>query len=145
MSENETFAHIVEDCRRQNEALKRRVSFLEWRLEQRNEETTKDFHAMQPFFESMKAKILLIFHDLPLSMGLSHQEIQDQFAKLYPMIDITNVPRRVRELVNEGKLWTFPDDHNVARFYLCLKLEAKVVTQNEFEQQEDNLQEVTDQ
>jgi hypothetical protein len=113
--------NIMQDLKAQRDALQKRVAWLEERLEQRHEETRKDFERMQPYLENMRAKIRQIFLDLPPTVGLTHQEIQDEFHDRYPMVSITNVPRRVRELVEQGDLWSKTDDEGTVRFYLKLK------------------------
>jgi len=106
---------------RQVEFLTRQVEFLTWRLEQRERITQKDFEALQRHFENIKTKILTIFHtEISVTQGLTHPELQSIFAQKYSD-SVTDLPRRVRELVEEKKLWRRDDDNGTARFYLTLK------------------------
>jgi len=114
---------IMQDLKAQRDALKKRVEFLEERLTQRYEETRKDFQRLQPYLENMRAKILQVFVELPPTIELCHEEIIEEFKAKYPMLSTANVPRRVRELVEQGKLWSHKDEKGVVRFSLKLKEE----------------------
>jgi len=112
----------LQDLQAKITALKRRIQFLEWRLKQREETTRKDFALLKPYFESMRQKIMEIFYEeIPVTQGLSHPEIQEFYAKRHPGSSTTDCPRRVRELVDQDKLWRFDDRDGTARFYLKLK------------------------
>ena len=103
-------------------ALRKKVETLEWRLEQRERATLKDYQALMPYFESVQAKIINIFlNDVPIKQGLTHEEIQKCFADKYRTISVTYLPRRVRELVEKGQLWRRDDEDGTARFFLTLK------------------------
>lgn len=102
-----------------NAALHKRVEFLEQRLQQRSTATVKDYQALRKYFDVMKGRIMDIFMDLPVTMGLSHPEIAEAFRERYPSIHSVDLPRRTRELVTEGLLWS--REENVVRFYLKLK------------------------
>lgn len=111
------------DLWRENAALHKRIQFLEERLRQREEITKKDYQKMRKYFDVMKGKVLDIFTDLPVSMGLAHPEIAEEFRQRYPTIHTVDIPRRTRELVNEGLLWSREED-GVVKFYLKLKEEG---------------------
>jgi len=112
----------LQEKRARIKALRRKVEFLETRLEQRFEETKKDFKKLQPYFENMRSKILQIFMELPPTTGLSHKEIIEEFRAKYPTINTAHIPRRVCELVSdEQKLWSKKDEKGTVRFYLKLK------------------------
>ena len=112
----------LQEKRARIKALRRKVEFLETRLEQRFEETKKDFKKLQPYFENMRSKILQIFMELPPTTGLSHKEIIEEFRAKYPTINTAHIPRRVCELVSdEQKLWSKKDEKGTVRFYFKLK------------------------
>ncbi len=115
------FAAVVADYRARNEALERRVRFLEWRLEQRAEVSRRDFESLKPYFEGIKVKILSIFMDLPVTSGLSTNELEGEFRSRFPGVSTVHLYRRARELCSEGKLWSCPDAAGSVRFYLRLK------------------------
>jgi hypothetical protein len=116
----------LENLRALNAALTKRVAFLEWRLSQREVATKKDFSTLKPWIDSVKLKILAIFNEeIPVTQGLTYPEIQNLYAQKYPRSSTTDVPRRVRDLVNDGKLWRCDDEDGTVRFYLKLKEEAE--------------------
>jgi hypothetical protein len=103
------------------EAQRKRIAFLERRLQQRFESTRQDYLSRIKYFESMQQRILQLFlEDVPAGVGLSHREIQEEFARKFPAIKSTNVDRRVQELAKAGKLWAHKDDDGTVRFYLRL-------------------------
>lgn len=108
------------DLWRENAALHHRITFLEQRLQQRSTATIKDYQKLRKYFDVMKGRILDIFVDLPITMGLSHPEISEAFRERYPAIHSVDLPRRVRELVQDNLLWSREED-GVAKFYLRLK------------------------
>jgi len=116
----------LEDLRARNKALQRKIAFLEDRLSQRQVETQKDYERLKPYFDSIKDKIMQIFlNDVPVTDGLSHGELQQRFSEKYPDVSITDLPRRVRELVNDDRLWRAEDPDGMAKFFLKLKGETK--------------------
>jgi len=108
---------------RQNVTMKKYIEFLEERLRQREEVTRKDYQKMRKYFDVMKGKVMDIFLDQRVTMGMSHPEIAEEFQKRYPAIHSVDIPRRTRELVNEGLLWSREED-GVVKFYLKLKGEG---------------------
>ena len=126
-SDNISQIDALQDLKARNKALEKKVALLTWRLEQRERATKKDFEALKPYFESIRLRILTIFQEeIPVTQGLTHPELQSIFAEKYPNAKITDIPRRVRELVDEKKLWRRDDDDGTARFFLVLKEEASV-------------------
>lgn len=122
----------IEDLRLRLEAkektiryLRGRITFLEWRLSQRLEITVNDYAKLSPYLEKMKGQIMKIFLELSPDQGLNYEEIMTEFRNRYPDFQTKNVPRRVRELVNEGKLWVSIDPDRKARVYLKLKIHGK--------------------
>lgn len=112
----------IDNLRALNKALSKRVEFLEWRLEQREKATKKDFERLKTFFDAQRIKILGIFmEDIPVTQGLTHTEIQQIYGQKYPRSNVTYLPRRVCELVEANKLWRYDDPDGTARFYLTLK------------------------
>lgn len=112
--------HIIEDQRKEIEALRRRKEFLERRLEQRYESTVQNYSSRIKHFESMQERVLQLFlEDIPANVGLTHEDIKREFSRKFPRIPTSNLDRRVQELAKAGKLWRLKDDGTV-RFYLHL-------------------------
>lgn len=106
----------------ENRYLRAKVVTLEERLEQRKQKTVSHYDRIQPWLQTMRDNIFQIFLQLPSSRGLLHEEIIERFEERYPAVNSKNVPRRVRELCDEGKLWSRQDpDCRKVRFYLKLK------------------------
>lgn len=111
-----------DDDKARIQTLRLRIAFLEQRLEQRSEKTKKDLKKLMPYFKTMRKKIMKIFVDMPTSVGLTHQEIIEEFRSRFPKVNTAHVPRRVCELVSdERKLWSKTDEKGKVRFYLRLK------------------------
>jgi regulator of replication initiation timing len=104
---------------RQNAALHKENEFLRMRLEQRVRVTVKDYAMLRQHLDIMKDKVLSIFLDNPTA-GFSHPEISELFRERFPAIRSCDIPRRTRELVREGLLWS-RSEGGVAKFYLRLK------------------------
>lgn len=117
----QVFADVVADYKARNAALERRVRFLEWRLEQREEATKNDYEALKPYLEQTRVKILSVFYELPITSDLTPEELQEAFSKKYPAISTVNLYRRARELVGEGKLFSYQDECHHVHFCLRLK------------------------
>jgi hypothetical protein len=120
-TEAQGWQNIINDLIMQRETWKKKAEFYEARLQQRYEKTIHDYQKILPYLEHMRQKVLKIFMDLPPAVGWTHEEIQERFKEEYPMLCITNVPRRVRELVEQNKLWSQKDEKGDVRFYLKLK------------------------
>lgn len=101
--------------------LRDRIAFLESRLQQRTEKTVSHYQKLQPYLKSMRDKAFSIFLELPYDVGLLYEEFLIEFEKKYPDLPVKNLPRRLRELAVEGKLWSKQDIDGKARFYLRLK------------------------
>jgi hypothetical protein len=124
-----TLLETLRDLRGQNEALKKRVAFLEMILEQRVELTQSTYRERKDHFNQMQELVFKLFLQAP-GQPFSYVEIQEEWRRAYPHMasSAVNVPRRVRELVQLRKLWQNIDKSDgLARFWLKLekkKLEA---------------------
>jgi hypothetical protein len=58
---------------------------------------------MQPYFDSMKAKVMDLFFE-DYFQRLTYDEILEKFKARHPQISLTNLPRRIKELVAEQRL-----------------------------------------
>jgi hypothetical protein len=128
-SPQSSFDYLIEQLKQKDaliNAQKRRIEFLEGRLAQRAEVTKKDFSKLQPYIESMQKRILQMFHSLNPEIGLTMPELQEEFSLRFPNISITNVPRRVFELVEQKRLWKQNGSDDKMRYYLTLKEEEPV-------------------
>jgi hypothetical protein len=114
-----TLLNELTDLRARNKALEKRVQLLEARIEQRYEITVTDYQKLLPYLESMRAKVLQLFFSVPPATGLTHQMIQEEFKLRFPMIKTVDLPRRTRELVKEGKLYSRQEEDGT-KFYLKL-------------------------
>jgi len=112
---------IIDDQKQQIQALRIRIAFLEKRMEQREVATVNFYQEKKIYFPEMQRKVMQIFLGLPATVGLTYPEILDEWKRKFPRVNYKNVPRRVRELVNQGKLWSNPDPDGTARFYLKLR------------------------
>jgi Mg/Co/Ni transporter MgtE len=93
----------LEDLRAKCKAQERRIEFLESFLTQRLETTKSNYDKLKPYFESQKAKVMeLFFAKFPCR--LDYDQIIEQFRARHPQIPVTNLPRRVKELVSEQRL-----------------------------------------
>jgi hypothetical protein len=113
---------LVDDLRRLNEGQRRRIEFLERRLEQRFVDTRQDYVSRIKYFEGMQQRVLQLFlEDVPAGVGLSIPEVLEELARKFPAIKSANWDRRVQELARAGKLWKCKDDDGIVRFYLKLR------------------------
>ena len=111
----------LESLLRLVEAQRRRIEFLERRLEQRFESTRQDYASKIKYFESIQKMVLQLFlEDVPVGVGLSMPEILKEFERKFPAVKSAFVGRRVQELAAAGKLWRSKDDGGTVRFYLRL-------------------------
>jgi hypothetical protein len=117
---------IISDQRQQLEMKQKRVEYLEFVLAERMKATRNRYAELKPYFETLQKEVLKIFLELPAA-GLTYQEIYQEFHQKYPNVNTVNLLRRIRELVEQKKLWTSPDPvSGKIRFYLKLdKTEEK--------------------
>ena len=108
----ETNAYLV----RQLEAKQKRIDQLEFILEQRYRETKRQFDPGK--LEEMKGKVYEIFRANP-GIGFSYEEAEEEFERLFKFHS-SNVGQRIRDLRQEDKLWSCPDEKGKVRFYLKL-------------------------
>jgi hypothetical protein len=114
--------HLIKDLQRVNEAQRRRIEFLERRLEQRFVDTRQDYVSRIKYFEGMQQRVLQLFlEDVSAGVGLSMPEVLEEWARKFPAIKSANVDRRVQELARAGRLWKCKDDDGIVRFYLKLR------------------------
>ena len=112
----------LDDEKARVRTLRLKIVFLEDRLLQREQKTVSHYRQALPYLKGMRDKIFKIFLEIPANMGLTHEEIIEEFSKRYPNVNTKNIPRRTRELVSdEKKLWSKQDEDGTVRFYLKLK------------------------
>ena len=102
-------------------ALRRRVGFLESRLEQRIQLTQNLYQKRREHFNRMQDLAYRIFKDNPKS-PFSYEELCEEWKRRYPNISSVNVPRRVKELTQRHLLWRV-DDPETHKVYHYLRLE----------------------
>lgn len=110
----------IDDMKARILALKAKIAFLEKRLEQREQKTISHYQRVQPYLKSMREKVFAIFLEQPYNLGLTYEEVIAEFKKRYPDIPTKNLPRRTRELCEQGKLWTRQNSDGKVRFFLKL-------------------------
>ncbi len=99
----------------QLEAKEKRIQHLEYIIEQRSRETKRQYDPKN--FDEMKAKVYKIFRENS-GVGFTYEEAQKEFKEMFKF-DSSNVPQRIRDLRQEGKLWS-DDSEGKVRFYLKL-------------------------
>ena len=98
------------------------IEKLRCRLEQRIRVTKVDYSSKIKYFESLQEKIIQVFlEDVAPEHGLTNPELQKHFARRFPAISTTYLPRRVCELQTDGKLYRHDDNDGTARYFLTLK------------------------
>jgi len=103
VSSDPTRQQEIEDLRRRLEAKDRKIAYLESFLNQKLETTRKNYQDLKPYFDSQKDKIMqLFFKNFPCR--LDYDQIIELFQKKHPQIPVTNLPRRIKEMVQEQRL-----------------------------------------
>lgn len=119
-----TILETLKDERAKNEALKKRIAFLELILQQRTVLTEKTYSERKERFNQMQRLVYELFLANP-GQSFTYVQAQEEWLGMYPNLKTSaiNVPRRIRELVQAKKLWQNIGDDGLARFWL--KLEEK--------------------
>ena len=121
----QTLQGVVEDNKYREEALQRKIKFLEEIIEQREKSTAKNWMELRTRMNALEHAIWGLFiNDVPRGMGLTHTEIIELYKKCFPQVPFTSVEtisRRVRQLVTDGKLRRLDDPDGTARFFLALE------------------------
>lgn len=107
----ETNAYLV----RQLEAKEKRIQHLEFVLEQRVRETKRMYDPKH--IDEMKDKVYRLFLACP-ALGFTYEEAEQEFQTAYGFRS-ANVGQRMRDLRQEGKLWS-SDEEGKVKFYLKL-------------------------
>jgi pimeloyl-CoA synthetase len=109
---------------RQLEAKQKRIDFLETRVEQleeiirqKQEETRKTFNIDK--IDEMKNKVYLLWLEAEPGVGYNYEQAQEEFYHKYHFRSAC-VPQRMRDLRQEGKLWS-KDVNEKVTFFLTLK------------------------
>jgi len=116
---------IIRELTARNKALETRKEFLENILNERIKVTVrKRYNELKHYFDDVRGKALHIFLENPelsATHGYTHREFVDEFHKRYPAISVENIPRRVRELVQQKKLWVTSEPKRGIVFRLKLE------------------------
>lgn len=127
-SDTKALLEVISDLTARNKALEKNKEFLENILHERVEITRKRSYAERKgYFDNMRDKVFSVFlenGEYAATHGFTHEEIVEEFAKKYPAIPTTNIPRRVRELVEEKKIWSALDPET-GKAVFRLKLDQK--------------------
>jgi hypothetical protein len=119
---------VISDQNARIKALEKKKEFLESVLHERFEATKKRrYDELKGYFSSVRDKVFSVFlenGEYAATHGFTHEEIVAEFGKKYPAIPTTNIPRRVRELVEEKKIWAAPDPET-GKAVFRLKLEKQ--------------------
>jgi hypothetical protein len=112
---------IINDLKLRNKALELKVEHLQLVLDQRMQVTRNRYAELKPYFETLQKEVLKIFLELPVGVGLTYEEVYQEFHVKYPAVNTVNLYRRICELKEEKKLWTCPDAvSGKVRFYLSV-------------------------
>lgn len=125
-TEHKGYLGIIEDYKRQRDALKRRVEHLEFRLAQRTQKTQNLYQERKARFSDMQDRVYQIFLESP-DVAWSYEDLQQEWESRYSKISSVNVPRRVKELTEKGLLWSVMDPES-----------RKVLHYLELEEMEEN-------
>lgn len=109
------------DLWRENAALHKRLEKLEWRLAQRVQKTQNLYQQRKAHFSDMQDRVYQIFLESP-DVAFSYEELQEEWKARYSEISAVNVPRRVKELTEQGLLWSVVDPES-RKVYHYLRLE----------------------
>ena len=101
------------------EALRKRIRYLEFILAEKGRKFISRYNEKKPFFQGQKNMVLRIFFVDPLR-GLKYRDILEEWKARDPSAPTKNLPRRIRELVNQGFLWSDYNEIGEAIFYLKL-------------------------
>lgn len=102
-------------------AKQKRIEHLEFILEQRHIETRRSFDPDK--IDEMKNKVYLLWLDGIPGIGFNYEEAQEEFYQKYRFRSAC-VPQRIRDLRQEGKLWSQEVAGKVT-FYMKLKEATK--------------------
>jgi hypothetical protein len=139
VSSDPTRQQEIEDLKRRLEAQDRRIKFLESLLAERFEVIKKNYTDLQPYFNSMKDKIMQLFFE-DYFQRLTYEEIIELFQKKHPRISVSNLPRRVKELCEEKRLIScYDQERKRTIFHLRLMpLDDKMNGESVKKSEEDN-------
>ena len=109
------------DLWRTNAGLHKRIEKLEKRLAQRIQKTQNLYQERKARFSDMQDRVYQIFLESP-DVAWSYEDLQQEWESRYSKISSVNVPRRVKELTEQGLLWSVMDPESRKVFHY-LKLE----------------------
>jgi hypothetical protein len=98
-------------------AKQKRIDYLEMVLQQRHIETRRAFDPDK--IDEMKNKVYLLWLETKPGTGFNYEEAQEEFYQKWRFRS-SCVPQRMRDLRQEGKLWSREVDGKVT-FFLVLK------------------------
>jgi DNA repair exonuclease SbcCD ATPase subunit len=98
-----TLLDELQDLRQRNKALEKKVRYLERLLSERFEKTRTDYEKLKPYFDSMKSKVMDIFFD-NFPARLNYDQLIELFRARHPQISTAHLPRRIKEMCQEGRL-----------------------------------------
>jgi hypothetical protein len=129
----------LEDLRRKNKALEKRIKFLESFLVQKFEVTKKNYEDLKPYFEGQKNMVMQLFFEDHLQR-LTYEEVLEKFRARHPQVSIVHLPRRLKEMVQEQRLVScFDQERGRVVFHLKLfPLDDKVNGESVKNSEEDN-------
>jgi hypothetical protein len=101
-------------------AKQRRIEHLEMVLQQRQIETKRAFDPDK--INEMIEKVYLLWLEAPPGTGFTYEEAQEEFFQKWRFRS-SCVPQRMRDLRQQGRLWSKedPSPPNKVTFYLVLK------------------------
>ena len=110
----------IEDLKRRLEGKDRRIAYLETFLTQRLETTKSNYEKLKPYFDSQKEKIMQVFF-AKFPCRLDYDQIIESFRARHPEISIAHLPRRIKEMCQEGRLCrSYDEERKKVVFHLDL-------------------------
>lgn len=112
----------LQEIRAEREALKKRVRWLEMRLEQRIEKTVNHYQERRSRLDRMQNMALQLFIENP-NIPFTYEELVEEWKVKYPDVSCINLPRRIRELAEQNLVWRVEDPETKKALHY-LKLEG---------------------
>lgn len=121
-TERKGYLGIIEDYKRQRDALKRRVEHLELVLAQRTELTENKYSSKRKYLDHTCDLVYQVFLKNP-AKAFSYDEFDQEFRIHFPNVPTGHLGRRLRDLRDQERLWSDIDpETREVRFWLRLEL-----------------------
>lgn len=109
----------IDDQDKQLRAKEKLIMHLNFLLAQKTEYTEKSFAEQQEKIGQCEDQVKLLFMENP-RVGLSYNDARDLFKEKFHY-EMKNIDRRMRQLREDGFLWSSDEEDGEVRYYLKLK------------------------